>query len=101
VSVMTSIGREIIVAYPTTFCNKFSLFMHGADSKSYRNTPALELSGVRDPLLYVPLQYARTANILVEWLIDDEIDLPSELPSVSLPTWVVPKRLAVLSRHRK
>lgn len=37
--------------------------------------------GLREPPLYILLQYARAANILVERLIDDEIDLPEQLPS--------------------
>jgi transcriptional regulator with XRE-family HTH domain len=44
---------------------------------------------VREPPLYVLLEYARAANILIEWLIDDDIDLPSELPADELPSWVM------------
>ncbi|MDQ3743232.1 MAG: helix-turn-helix domain-containing protein [Acidobacteriota bacterium] len=36
--------------------------------------------GVREPPLPVLLQYARVANVLVEVLIDDELDLPAQLP---------------------
>lgn len=36
--------------------------------------------GVREPPLPVLLQYARTANVLVEVLIDDELDLPEQIP---------------------
>lgn len=39
--------------------------------------------GVREPPLPVLLQYARSANVLVEVLIDDELDLPQQLPSNS------------------
>lgn len=39
--------------------------------------------GVREPPLPVLLQYARTANLLVEVLIDDELDLPKRIPSRS------------------
>jgi len=38
-------------------------------------------SGKREPSLLVILQYARTANVWVEVLIDDALDLPEELPS--------------------
>lgn len=48
---------------------------------------AFEL-GLREPPLYVLLEYARGANILVEWLIDDEVDLPETLPAGPLPGWV-------------
>lgn len=36
--------------------------------------------GIREPPLPVLLQYARAANVLVEVLIDDELELPEELP---------------------
>lgn len=41
---------------------------------------AFEL-GTREPPLAVLLQYARAANLYVEALIDDEIDLPESLPT--------------------
>lgn len=37
--------------------------------------------GVREPPLVVLLKYARAANVSVEALIDDELDLPDKLPS--------------------
>ena len=37
--------------------------------------------GVREPPLVVLLRYARTANLSVEALIDDELDLPDKLPA--------------------
>jgi transcriptional regulator with XRE-family HTH domain len=36
--------------------------------------------GVREPQLVVLLRYARAANVSVEALIDDELDLPDKLP---------------------
>jgi hypothetical protein len=47
--------------------------------------------GLREPPLYVLLAYARAAGILVEWLIDDEINLPDKVPQ-RLPKWIMPKR---------
>lgn len=38
--------------------------------------------GVREPPLLVLLEYARAANLYVEVLIDDSLDLPAGLPSV-------------------
>lgn len=38
-------------------------------------------SGTREPSLLVLLEYAHTANVSVECLIDDELDLPEELPA--------------------
>lgn len=35
----------------------------------------------REPPLMVLLEYARAANVYVEALIDDELDLPERLPS--------------------
>ncbi|MDQ1612592.1 MAG: Helix-turn-helix domain [Pyrinomonadaceae bacterium] len=40
-------------------------------------------SGAREPSLRVLLEYARAANVSVEALIDDELDLPDQLPSPS------------------
>src|ERR1044071_4027645 len=37
--------------------------------------------GKREPPLMVLLEYARRANVYVEALIDDSLDLPDELPS--------------------
>jgi len=37
--------------------------------------------GTREPPLRILLQYARVANVSVEALIDDELDLPDRLPS--------------------
>jgi len=34
-----------------------------------------------EPPLVILLQYARVANVYVEVLIDDELDLPAKLPS--------------------
>lgn len=36
--------------------------------------------GLREPPLKVLLQYARAANVYVDVLIDDDIDLPETLP---------------------
>ena len=57
--------------------------------------------GLREPPLTVLLAYARAANILVEWLIDDELDLPDDLPHGALPEWVRPKRSSRLTRARR
>lgn len=57
--------------------------------------------GLREPPLQVLLAYARAANVLVEWLIDDEIDLPEDLPLGALPEWVRPRRTPSSKRARK
>jgi transcriptional regulator with XRE-family HTH domain len=38
-------------------------------------------TGKREPPLPILLQYARVANVLMEVLADDELDLPETLPS--------------------
>lgn len=38
--------------------------------------------GVREPPLTVLLRYAQAAGIYVDVLIDDDVDLPSKLPSL-------------------
>lgn len=38
-------------------------------------------TGLREPTLMIVLQYARAANVWADVLIDDELDLPEELPS--------------------
>lgn len=38
--------------------------------------------GVREPPLYVLLRFAHAANVWVDVLIDDELDLPAKLPSI-------------------
>ena len=40
-------------------------------------------SGGREPSLLVLLAYARAANVSVESLIDDALDLPDKLPAIS------------------
>lgn len=37
--------------------------------------------GVREPSVIVMLHYARVAGICLDALVDDDLDLPSELPS--------------------
>ncbi|HEX8129030.1 MAG TPA: helix-turn-helix transcriptional regulator [Pyrinomonadaceae bacterium] len=37
--------------------------------------------GLREPSLMTLLKYARAANVMADVLIDDELDLPEQLPS--------------------
>jgi transcriptional regulator with XRE-family HTH domain len=37
--------------------------------------------GVREPPLLIVLEYARAANVYVDVLLDDELDLPPHIPS--------------------
>jgi transcriptional regulator with XRE-family HTH domain len=52
----------------------------GGEPLNHASVSGYEL-GTREPPLAVLLEYARLANVLVEVLIDDELDLPEELPS--------------------
>jgi len=58
---------------------------------------AFEL-GTREPPLPVLLEYARVANIYVEVLINDELDLPSKLPSSKKSEGI---KRAAATRHKK
>jgi transcriptional regulator with XRE-family HTH domain len=39
--------------------------------------------GLRVPSLLTLLKYARISNLVVDYLIDDELDLPANLPATS------------------
>jgi len=40
-------------------------------------------TGVREPPLPILLKYAQAANVYVDVLIDDDLDLPTKLPSAT------------------
>ena len=53
----------------------------GLDEKLSRTTVSAYEVGTSEPPLPVLLDYARLANVWVDVLIDDELDLPAKLPS--------------------
>lgn len=53
----------------------------GLGETGYRHYVSHFETGRREPSLLVLLEYARAANVHVEALIDDELDLPDKLPS--------------------
>jgi transcriptional regulator with XRE-family HTH domain len=53
----------------------------GLDEELFQGSISGYELGTREPPLTVLLQYARAANLYVEVLIDDELDLPESLPS--------------------
>ncbi|MET0645996.1 MAG: helix-turn-helix transcriptional regulator [Pyrinomonadaceae bacterium] len=53
----------------------------GMGESGYRHYISHFETGKREPSLLILLQYARIANVYVEALIDDELDLPNKLPS--------------------
>lgn len=57
--------------------------------------------GVREPPLVVLLNYARAANLSVEALIDDDLDLPDKLPSPRKSEGVSIRQGTKATRRRK
>lgn len=53
----------------------------GADEKNDRYYISNFETGKREPSLMILLEYARLANVLMEVLADDNLDLPDQLPS--------------------
>jgi transcriptional regulator with XRE-family HTH domain len=47
----------------------------------FRSNISAYEQGRRDPPLHVLLAYARAANVYVDALIDDELNLPDDLPA--------------------
>lgn len=50
------------------------------DIPLYKSDISKYESGKREPPLLILLQYARLANVIVDVLIDDELDLPKQIP---------------------
>jgi len=55
----------------------------GFTDELFRSNVSQYELGTREPPLPVLLQYARAANVFVDVLIDDELDLPEKLPARS------------------
>ena len=53
----------------------------GADEKNDRYYISNFETGKREPSLMILLEYARIANVLMEVLADDNLDLPEPIPS--------------------
>ena len=54
----------------------------GLDEKLFRSAISGYELGTREPPLPVILEYSRAANVYVDALIDDSLDLPEKLPSI-------------------
>lgn len=52
------------------------------DQVDYNNISKYE-TGKNEPPLMILLRYARIANVLMEAIVDDELDLPEQLPSTT------------------
>jgi transcriptional regulator with XRE-family HTH domain len=55
----------------------------GLTEEFFRSRISAYELGNREPPLMILLEYARIANVYVEALIEDEVDLPDGLPSPS------------------
>jgi transcriptional regulator with XRE-family HTH domain len=55
----------------------------------YPASISLYEQGKREPPLFVLLAYARVAGATMEMLVDDDLDLPEPLPSLSGYVWVM------------
>lgn len=54
----------------------------GLDESHFRSAVSGYELGTREPPLQVLLAYARSANVYVDALIDDDLNLPEKLPSL-------------------
>lgn len=54
--------------------------------------------GEREPPLYVLLRYARAAGVCLDSIVDDELDMPREIPAVPRHTVI---KAEVKSRSKK
>jgi transcriptional regulator with XRE-family HTH domain len=71
----------------------------GMGDKIYRFYISNFETGRREPSLLVLLEYARAANVYVEALIDDELDLPDKLPSATKSEGVRRRTVARSKKH--
>jgi transcriptional regulator with XRE-family HTH domain len=71
----------------------------GRGETGYRHYISHFETGQREPPLAILLEYARAANVYVEALIDDELDLPDKLPS-STKSEGVRRRTAARGKKR-
>lgn len=70
----------------------------GFSDELFRSNISQYELGTREPPLPVLLEYARAANVYVEVLIDDDLDLPEKLPSAKKSEGIKRK---TASRSRK
>lgn len=54
--------------------------LEAEDQLDYARISGFE-TGLREPTLKILLRYARLANVHMEALVDDDLDLPDKLPS--------------------
>lgn len=74
--------------------------LSGSDTLTSASISAYEL-GQREPPLAVLLKYARMANVYLDVLADDDLDLPERLPANSKSEGVKRKKAASTSIKNK
>jgi transcriptional regulator with XRE-family HTH domain len=57
------------------------LYRLGVEEQIVYNNISKYETGKNEPPLPILLQYARAANVYIDALVDDELDLPARLPS--------------------
>jgi|SRR5947209_17162640 len=71
----------------------------GIEEEGYRNYISDFENDKREPPLPVLLRYARIANIWLDVLVDDELDLPEKIPSLKKNSGVIRKSVRRKSHH--
>jgi transcriptional regulator with XRE-family HTH domain len=71
----------------------------GLDSSHFRSAVSGYELGTREPPLPILLEYARLANVWMDVLVDDELDLPETIPSPTKSEGV--RRKSSTTRQRK
>ncbi len=69
-----------------------------ADELTQSDVSAFE-RGTREPSLLILLEYARTAGVWIDVLVDDDLDLPENLPARAKKEGV--KRKSVVGRIKR
>lgn len=73
----------------------------GLEGSHFRSAVSGYELGTREPPLPVLLEYARIANVWMDVLVDDELDLPEQLPSTAKSEGIRRKSSAVRQAKRK
>lgn len=75
------LGEKLLHVREALGLSQNQLIRHLGFEELVQGTISAFESGAREPSLLVLLEYAHVANVSVECLIDDELDLPKKLPT--------------------
>lgn len=76
------LGRKLSVIRKKLGLSQNGMLRHlGLQDKLSREEISAYERGVREPTLITLLKYAHAAGVYVDVLIDDEMDLPKDIPS--------------------